>query len=299
MIVLTLTNCPPALRGDLSKWLVEIHTGVYVGKVSARVRDNLWDRVKEYAKTGKATLVYPAKNEQHMVFRVHNTVWEPIDFDGLTLMLQPSIKRLSEKADPQAGFSKAYQFQKAKQMAKKKNTTTSLREYVVFDIETTGLYSNRDQIIEISGVLVEGREITAEFHKMINIDGSISTEVSKLTGITESILKEQGFPLEEVMREFTQFIGRHTLISHNLAFDVRFLREAMERAGVPDITNQGIDTLSLARKTVRGLKSYKLEELMKYFNLPYERPHRSKDDARAAMLLYQKLIEIRDSKTVK
>ena len=61
MIILTLTNCPPALRGDLTKWLVEIHTGVYVGRVSARVRDNLWDRVKEHSKTGKATLVYPAK----------------------------------------------------------------------------------------------------------------------------------------------------------------------------------------------------------------------------------------------
>jgi CRISPR-associated protein Cas2 len=67
MIILTLTDCPPSLRGDLSKWLVEISTGVYVGRVSARVRESLWERVKEYAKTGRATLVYPAKNEQRMV----------------------------------------------------------------------------------------------------------------------------------------------------------------------------------------------------------------------------------------
>ena len=45
MIVITLTDCPPKLRGDLSKWLCEINTGVYVGNLSGRVRDELWERV--------------------------------------------------------------------------------------------------------------------------------------------------------------------------------------------------------------------------------------------------------------
>lgn len=52
MIVITLTDCPKSLRGDLSKWLLEINTGVFVGKVSARVRDNLWKRVKDSVKMG-------------------------------------------------------------------------------------------------------------------------------------------------------------------------------------------------------------------------------------------------------
>ena len=54
MIVITLTDCPPALRGDLTKWLQEINTGVYVGHVSARVRDEIWKRVRESAKGGPA-----------------------------------------------------------------------------------------------------------------------------------------------------------------------------------------------------------------------------------------------------
>ena len=53
-----MTNCPPSLRGDLSKWLCEINTGVYVGNVSSRVRDAIWDRVCENLKNGQATLVF-------------------------------------------------------------------------------------------------------------------------------------------------------------------------------------------------------------------------------------------------
>ena len=87
MIVITLTDCPLGLRGDLTKWLQEINTGVYVGQVSARVREQLWTRIIENAKNGRATMVFNAQNEQRLDFCVHNTIWEPIDFDGLKLML--------------------------------------------------------------------------------------------------------------------------------------------------------------------------------------------------------------------
>ena len=72
MIVLTIANCPPKLRGDLSKWLLEINTGVYVGRVSARVREALWQRVCENIRDGQATMVFTANNEQHMDFYVQH-----------------------------------------------------------------------------------------------------------------------------------------------------------------------------------------------------------------------------------
>ena len=90
MIVVTLSDCPARLRGDLTKWLIEINTGVYVGQVSARVRDELWDRICEHVKDGRATMVFSARNEQGLQFRVHNTTWEPVDFDGITLMRRPA-----------------------------------------------------------------------------------------------------------------------------------------------------------------------------------------------------------------
>ena len=61
-----MTNCPPNLRGDLSKWLCEINTGVYVGNVSSRVRDANWDRDCENLKNGQATLVFNTNNEHQL-----------------------------------------------------------------------------------------------------------------------------------------------------------------------------------------------------------------------------------------
>ena len=96
MIIVVLTDCPPKLRGDLSKWLFEINTGVYVGNVSARVREALWSRICESVSQGQATMVYPAPGEQRMEFRVHNTTWEVVDYDGIRLMRRPLMRRVEE-----------------------------------------------------------------------------------------------------------------------------------------------------------------------------------------------------------
>ena len=84
-----MTNCPPKLRGDLSKWRLEINTGVYVGHVNARVREALWQRICENIRDGQATMVFTTNNEQHMDFYVHNTSWKPVDLDGIKLMKHP------------------------------------------------------------------------------------------------------------------------------------------------------------------------------------------------------------------
>lgn len=90
MMTLVLTACPSGLRGDLTKWLMEISPGVFVGRPSARVRDELWARTVELCKDGKALLVYSADNEQGLVYRVHRHEWDPLDSDGVALMLRPS-----------------------------------------------------------------------------------------------------------------------------------------------------------------------------------------------------------------
>ena len=81
MIVVALTNCPPRLCGDLTKWLQEINYGVYVGQLNQRVREELWKRICDNLSKGQATMVYSANNEQRMEFRVHNTMWQPVDLE--------------------------------------------------------------------------------------------------------------------------------------------------------------------------------------------------------------------------
>lgn len=66
MIVVVLTACPVGLRGDLTRWLLEIAPGVFVGHVTARVRERLWERIVELVKGGRAIMVYSARNEQHL-----------------------------------------------------------------------------------------------------------------------------------------------------------------------------------------------------------------------------------------
>lgn len=88
MQVLVLNSVPAGLRGDVTRWFMEIATGVYVGNVSARIRDELWERVLSLAARGRAIMVYPARNEQGYVVRTYQYDWEPEEFDGLTLMLR-------------------------------------------------------------------------------------------------------------------------------------------------------------------------------------------------------------------
>ena len=165
MIVIVLSKCSPSLRGDLTKWLFEVSTNIFVGRVGARVRDQLWKRIEQCCESGRATMAFSTNNEQHFDFRVHNTEWEPIDIDGFKLMIRP----LTAGADSDAlenGYSKASRYMAIKQRTnfRKHNGTvketqsiedenSSLR-YVVIDLETTGLSAEKDVITQLNAMRV-------------------------------------------------------------------------------------------------------------------------------------------------
>ncbi|MDR3344781.1 MAG: type I-E CRISPR-associated endoribonuclease Cas2e, partial [Oscillospiraceae bacterium] len=172
MLVVTLTDCPPALRGDLTRWLQEINTGVYVGNVSARVRERLWKRIQETAKNGRVTMVFNAKNEQRLDFRTHNNTWEAIDFDGLKLMLRPSPARAERRAALRQGYSSAAQMHKAKGFQRAQTKPKPKEEpksagYVVLDLETTGLSDAEHEIIEIGAIKVTPGKPDEIFHALV------------------------------------------------------------------------------------------------------------------------------------
>lgn len=90
MVIVIATAVPPGLRGYITRWMFELAPGVFAGHISARVRDELWERVCFYSGAdGKALMVWTTRNEQRMEFRQHRYDWEPADFDGLTLMARP------------------------------------------------------------------------------------------------------------------------------------------------------------------------------------------------------------------
>jgi CRISPR-associated protein Cas2 len=90
MTVIVVAACPIGLRGHLTRWLLEISPGVFVGKISARVRARMWDRVTDMVKTGRAIMVYGADNEQGLAFKVHAHDWIPVNYEGINLILRPA-----------------------------------------------------------------------------------------------------------------------------------------------------------------------------------------------------------------
>lgn len=106
MVVIVLTACPVGLRGHLTRWLLEISAGVFVGKVSARVRDELWRQVLDMVKDGRALMVHEEANEQGYGFRSHRHHWDVIDVEGLTLMRRP-VERQAEVSALRRGWSTA------------------------------------------------------------------------------------------------------------------------------------------------------------------------------------------------
>lgn len=91
MTIIVLTAVPPGLRGHLTRWLLEISPGVYVGFISARVRELLWERVVDFVAEGRALMVHSTRGEQRLQFEVHGHDWTPVDYDGITLMRRQTV----------------------------------------------------------------------------------------------------------------------------------------------------------------------------------------------------------------
>ncbi|MFI5501019.1 type I-E CRISPR-associated endoribonuclease Cas2e [Nocardia asteroides] len=86
MTVIVLIAVAPGLRGHLTRWMVEVNAGVFVGKPSRRVRDRLWELLADRVNDGQAVMIEPARNEQGWAVRTAGRErWQPVDFDGLIL----------------------------------------------------------------------------------------------------------------------------------------------------------------------------------------------------------------------
>ena len=288
MVVVTLTDCPPKLRGDLTKWLMEINTGVYVGKVSARIREMLWTRICETLSQGRATMVYSTNNEQGMEFCVHNSSWKPVDFDGLQLVIRPEQARSETKA-------RASRAEVQQMLIKKKQSQTYKERqegYVVIDLETTGLNSSSDEIIELAAIRIINHKIADQLEILVKTEKGVPKVITELTGITEEILEEKGTVLSSAMERFCEFIGQSTIVGHNIAFDRSFLKEACRKTNRMNLKNSAKDTLDLARRRIDDIDDYKLHALADYFQIKVEEEHRALSDCITTFQVFEKLNEI-------
>ncbi len=277
------------LRGDLSKWLLEINTGVYVGNVNARVRELIWKRVCENIKNGQATLVFPANNEQHMDFYVHNTNWQPIDLDGIKLMKHP--KNIYEQGEMlKSGFSNAAK----RRMGLKKNARRVEKadnDFVIIDIETTGLSVENDEILEIGAIRIVNGKTVEEYERLIAVKTEIAQNISELTGITQEQVKENGKPINEVLPSFMDFVKGSEVAGYNVNFDHDFLLAECSRQGI-DITKiKFTDVMTIVKSKLKGMRSYNLESVAKRLGITTKQQHRALSDCYLLYQVYCKLNE--------
>lgn len=170
-------------------------------------------------------------------------------------------------------------------------------EYVVFDVETTGLSVVSHTIIELAGVKMREGEIVDRFETFVNPGAPIPTHITELTKITDDMVS--GAPeLSAVMHDFVEFIGDAVLVAHNARFDMGFLHAAARNANLPDIANPVLDTLELARLLLPNLKNHRLDTLAKKFKVPLDQHHRAVDDAAATSQILLHLLDEAERKNM-
>lgn len=162
--------------------------------------------------------------------------------------------------------------------------------YIVLDLETTGLSPKYDEIIEISALKIANDEIVSEFSTLINPNYEIDEFITELTGITNKMLLDAP-KFDSIANELIEFLQNETIVGHNVNFDINFLYDNLLELN-HTLTNDFIDTLRISRKLNPNMKHHRLCDLIELYNIDVDRQHRALDDCKSTYLIYNKLKEI-------
>ena len=162
-----------------------------------------------------------------------------------------------------------------------------LENYVVIDLEMTGLDAKKDAILEVGAIRVRDGKAKDTYHALLRPAKPLGQEVSRLTGITPE-MAEAGEEPESAMEHFFTFLGDDILVGQNVIFDYRFLKQWAVNHGFP-FERSAVDTLKLSRQFLPREQKKDLESLCIYFSVEREKAHRALDDARATGLILERL----------
>ena len=158
-------------------------------------------------------------------------------------------------------------------------------EFVVFDIETTGLNSHTNEIIEIGAVKIKAGRIVDRYSQLINPGRPIPYHITEITSITDEQVANEP-KIDEVIGKFVDFIGDAVLVAHNAPFDMGFIKRDIKKYLNIDLQSSVIDTLQMARDLFPDLKKYGLGDLNKTLGLALEKHHRAVDDSQATANMF-------------
>lgn len=160
--------------------------------------------------------------------------------------------------------------------------------FVVFDLETTGLDSSKDEIIEIGACKVEHGRISKTFSTFVNPNRHISREITDLTGIDDAMVANAP-TINYVLPDFFKFCDGCTLVAHNISFDIGFIHAAGKKYSY-NFDHPQMDTIVMARQKLGGLRNYKLGTIVERLGIPLDNAHRAIHDATATAKVFIKLM---------
>jgi len=161
----------------------------------------------------------------------------------------------------------------------------SNKNFIALDLETSGLDSSTEEIIEIGLVRFENGKVVNEFSKTVNPGKSVSDNVLMLTGLKQKKL-DRSPTIQELIPEIKDFIREEPLVGHNISFDTDFLKSHLP---LPNIT---YDTLRLSQIYLPFASSHKLAYLAEYLTIPYKDAHRALNDAKMCGRIFLKIYQI-------
>ena len=157
--------------------------------------------------------------------------------------------------------------------------------YIVYDLETLGLNSHKNEIIEIGAVKLSGTRIVERYSQLINPGKPIPKKIQDITGISDDMVRDMP-SIEEVLPEFMKFVGDATMVAHNSTFDMSFVRREVKRVMGIEYEPAVIDTLQMARDLFPELRGYGLKNITKHLGVSLENHHRAVDDSQATANMF-------------
>lgn len=163
-------------------------------------------------------------------------------------------------------------------------------DIVVFDLETTGIDYKTNKIIEFGAVKIKKGIICETFSTLVNPQINIPFDATEVNGITNEMVKNAP-KLEDVMPDFYKFCDNCTIVAYNIPFDYSFINYYGKQLGYK-FSNPQQDALAIARRKIKGLKSYKLKNVCEALNVSLIDAHRAINDTIATAKVYIKLMEM-------
>lgn len=176
-----------------------------------------------------------------------------------------------------------------KKRNKGKRLSGYLENYIVFDLETTGINTETDDIIEISAVRVCNHEIKETYTTLVNPGRHIPAGATAVNGITDEMVKDAP-DIGTAIAGFMEFIGDGVLVGHNIhTFDISFAYDAAWEALGKELSNDYVDTLFMARKCLPELSHHKLTDISEHFKIATEGAHRALNDCMMNQKCYEEM----------